>query len=100
MVTLLLHQRRLPDAVAQFRAHVARFRRPRELAGAPPGAAAAHAGWLARQYAAMAELLRGRVDASALSADQVRACRDTSMWNFVLHIGLLVKVLPSPFRAG
>ena len=71
MVTLLLHQRRLPDAVAHFRAHLRRFRAPAELVGAPPAAAAAHTGWLARQYAAMAELLSGRVEASALVSDQV-----------------------------
>lgn len=100
VVTLLLHQRRLPDAVAQFRAHLARFRRPREIAGAQPGVAAAHAGWLARQYAAMAELLRGRVDVSALSADQVRARRNVSMWSLVVHVGMLLKALPCLTLSG
>lgn len=47
------------------------FRRPAALQGAPPGAAGAHAGWLARQYAAMAELLSGRIDPAAATTDQV-----------------------------
>ena len=71
VVTLLLHQRRVPDALAQFRSHLRRFRAPPELAGAPDGANAAHASWLSRQYAAMAELLSGRVDLSSV-ADQAR----------------------------
>lgn len=66
VVTLLLHQRRLGEALAQFRAHLGRFRRPAALQGGPPAAAAVHAGWLARQYTAMAELLAARVDPAAV----------------------------------
>lgn len=71
VVTLLLHQRRVAEVAAQLRAHLRRFRAPPQLAGAPAGAAAAHAGWVSRQYAAVAELLSGRVDLTLL-ADQVR----------------------------
>lgn len=76
VVTLLLHQRRLAEALQQFRLHIGRFRRPAALQGAPPAAAAAHAGWLARQYAAMAELLAGRIDPATVTADQVLLQQD------------------------
>ena len=69
VVTLLLHQQRVGEALAQFRGHMAAFRRPPQPL--PPGAAAAHAGWLTRQYAVMGELLATRVD-PALLPRQVR----------------------------
>lgn len=72
----MLHQRRLRDVLQQFQNHMGRFRTsPQLLAeGAPAAARAAHAGWLARQYAVMAELLASRVDPSALT-DQVKHTR-------------------------
>ena len=42
------------------------FRRPPFTP--PPAFAAAHWGWVARQYAVMGELINGRVDASLLPA--------------------------------
>lgn len=80
VVTLLLHQRRVAEVAAQLQAHLRRFRAPPQLAGAPAGAAAAHAGWVSRQYAAVAELLSGRVDLTLL-ADQVPLayCRTPSL---------------------
>ncbi len=60
VVTLLLHQQRVGEALGQFRGHMAAFRRP--PLPLPAGAAAAHAGWLARQYAVVGELLATRVD--------------------------------------
>lgn len=64
MVTLLLHQQRAGEALAQFRGHMGALRRP--PGPLPPGAAASHAGWLARQYAVMGELLATRVDPGLL----------------------------------
>ena len=71
MVTLLLHQQSVPDALAQFRTHVGWLRSPPASPPPPPAAAAAHALWLQRQYAVMGELLATRVDAGVLP-DQAR----------------------------
>ena len=77
MVTLLLHQQRVGEALGQFRGHMAAFRRP--PLPLPAGAAAAHAGWLARQYAVVGELLATRVDPLLLPRRarprvEIRAC--------------------------
>ena len=64
MVTLLLHQQNVAEALGQFRAHMSAFRRP--PLPPPPAAAAAHAAWLVRQYSVMGELLSQRVDAGLL----------------------------------
>ncbi|BDA49831.1 probable trafficking protein particle complex subunit 11 at N-terminal half [Coccomyxa sp. Obi] len=64
VVTLLLHQQNVAEALGQFRAHMAAFQRP--LLPPPPAAAAAHAAWLVRQYSVMGELLSQRVDAGLL----------------------------------
>lgn len=64
MVTLLLHQQCVAEALAQFRAHIGAFRQP--PLPPPPAAAAAHAAWLVRQYTVMAQLLSQRVDAGLL----------------------------------
>ena len=71
MVTLLLHQQSVPDALGQFRTHVGWLRHPPATPARPPAAAAAHALWLQRQYAVMGELLATRVDAGVLP-DQAR----------------------------
>ena len=64
VVTLLLHQQNVAEALGQFRAHMAAFRRP--PLPPPPAAAAAHAAWLVRQYSVMGELLSQRVNAGLL----------------------------------
>ncbi|KAK9904998.1 hypothetical protein WJX75_007420 [Coccomyxa subellipsoidea] len=64
VVTLLLHQQCVAEALAQFRAHIGAFRQP--PLPPPPAAAAAHAAWLVRQYTVMGELLSQRVDAGLL----------------------------------
>ena len=70
VVTLLLHQQNVADALQQFRAHVGWLRAaPLPL---PPAAAAAHALWVQRQYTVMGELLSTRIDAGLLPS-QVRS---------------------------
>ncbi|KAK9839808.1 hypothetical protein WJX81_003235 [Elliptochloris bilobata] len=64
VVTLLLHQQRVGEALAQFRGHMGALQRP--PLPLPPGAAAVHAGWLTRQYAVMGGLLATRVDPALL----------------------------------
>ena len=64
VVTLLLHQQCVAEALAQFRAHIGAFRQP--PLPPPPAAAATHAAWLVRQYTVMGELLSQRVDAGLL----------------------------------
>ena len=64
VITLLLHQFRLAEALAQFKAHMSLFRQtPFE---SQPAFAAAHWGWVSRQYAAMGELMTSRTDLAAL----------------------------------
>ena len=65
IVTLLLHQQRVPEALQQFKAHIGLFRLPPFTPPLP--FACAHWGWVARQYAAMGELI-GRVEESLLPA--------------------------------
>ena len=64
VVTLLLHQQCVVEALAQFRAHIAAFRQP--PLPPPPAASAAHNAWLVRQYTVMGELLGSRVDPALL----------------------------------
>jgi hypothetical protein len=64
VVTLLLHQHCVGEALAEFRAHIAAFQQP--PLPPPPAAAAAHFAWLVRQYTVMAELLSMRVDPALL----------------------------------
>ena len=71
VVTLLLHQQSVLEALAQFRTHIGWLRSPPASPPQPPAAAAAHALWLQRQYAVMGELLATRVDAGVLP-DQAR----------------------------
>ena len=68
-LTLLLHQQRGADALAQWRAHAAAWAAP--PAGCAPAVAAAHYGWLARQHRAAAEMIGAprRVDAALLAAN-------------------------------
>ncbi len=70
VVTLLLHQQNVGEALQQFRAHVGWLRAP--PLPLPPAAAAAHALWLQRQYGVMGELLSTRIDAGLLPG-QVRS---------------------------
>ena len=66
VVTLLLHQQRIGEALTQFGTHMRLFRRPPFTP--PPAFAAAHWGWVSRQYAVMGELLGTRMDPSLLPA--------------------------------
>ena len=75
VVTLLLHQQRVQEALQQFKTHMGLFRRPPFTP--PPAFAAAHWGWVSRQYAAMAELLTARADASLLPPQVAAACHLT-----------------------
>ena len=64
VVTLLLHQQRLPEALAQFKEHMKLFRQlPFE---AHPAFIAYHWAWVARQYSAMGELMTARNDSITL----------------------------------
>ena len=74
VVTLLLHQHRVGEALSQMRSHLTAFRVPPvEL---PPGPAAAHQAWLARQHAVLGDLLAARADPAALPM-QVRMVSKT-----------------------
>lgn len=75
VVTLLLHQQSVGEALVQFSAHISRHRRP--PLPPPPAAAAAHAAWLVRQHSVMGELLSQRVD-SGLLPPQVLSCSSRS----------------------
>lgn len=78
IITLLLHQQRLPEAIAQFKTHVGLFcQLPFE---SPPAFAAAHWGWVARQYTVMGELMAARNEASAL---QVPSLTFPSSWKIM-----------------
>ena len=63
IVTLLLHQQRVAEALQHFRSHMGLFKRPPFVPPLP--FKAAHWGWVSRQYAAMGELI-SRVDPSLL----------------------------------
>ena len=64
VVTLLLHQANVPEALAQFAQHMGAFRRM--PLPPPPAAASAHGAWLVRQYTVMGDLLSSRVEAGLL----------------------------------
>ena len=64
VTTLLLHQHRVTEALAQLQRHVELFRRPPP--GVPPGYAAWHFSWVTRQYKVVGELLGGRVNPANL----------------------------------
>ncbi|KAK9825992.1 hypothetical protein WJX74_003805, partial [Apatococcus lobatus] len=64
VTTLLLHQHRVTEALAQLKRHVELFRRPPP--GVPPGYAAWHFSWVTRQYKVVGELLGGRVNPANL----------------------------------
>ena len=66
VTTLLLHQHRVTEALAQLQRHVELFRRPPP--GVPPGYAAWHFSWVTRQYKVVGELLGGRVNPANLPA--------------------------------
>jgi Foie gras liver health family 1 len=75
-VTLLLHQHRVADALAHFRLHMQQHRRP--ALPLPAAAAAAHWGWVSRQYCVMGELMRQRGAEAAQIQDVRRAALRTS----------------------
>lgn len=63
-MTLLLHQQRLPEALAQFKEHMKLFRLlPFD---AHPAFSATHFGWVVRQYTVMGELMIARADSVTL----------------------------------
>ena len=67
VVTLLLHQHRSQEALSHFQQHLATYRHPPpQLAPVPLAAAAAHWGWVGRQYQVMGELMNSRVDPAHL----------------------------------
>ncbi|KAF6251338.1 Foie gras liver health family 1-domain-containing protein [Scenedesmus sp. NREL 46B-D3] len=66
---LLLHQQRYAEAIQQLRGHLAAFGPLPD--GLPLAAAAAHYGWLSRQYQCAAEMVAtSRVDEAVLQANK------------------------------
>lgn len=64
LMSLMLHQQRIPDALAQVESHISSFRHLPP--GAQPASAAAHWSWARRQYTVAGELLGNRVSAETL----------------------------------
>jgi hypothetical protein len=71
VVTLLLHQHRAAEALAQFRTHMSLFR-ILPFQDAPHVVQASHWAWVGRQYATMAELLASRVNPDHLPTQVTR----------------------------
>lgn len=76
VVTLLLHQANVPEALKQFQQHMGAFKKM--PLPPPPAAASAHGAWVLRQYTVMGELLSSRVEAGLLP--QQVTCIPLALW--------------------